>query len=498
MTTTYGFDITNEEIIETGAFEKWMRANLTWEQVRQYLLPVSEIEDTTAPATLQFLQMRKEFGELIYGPDANEILATVQSIMPQKTRIEDKRLYFNTNYMEIAASIKTYLGNAHDTRLRTKVGTYATLLLVRLYADMFDFGMTLFFYHTMRINNIHVVGTSMIIYANDDIAYLSAFPAGESESKLLAQGSQLAQIQGGQFSKRFDGGNPAVNLNTAYGIRMALRQKTPGTRRIITVLRLQSVSSPTINDLVQREVLHDEAAEFLSDAVAAAVPIIVAGAPGSGKTTLLRAICRFIPRGEPTFVAENYRELRLDQLVGPEGDPYFFCLHDHVEQEANAEGVGAIPMQKILEKGLQEDVKRIIIGEVVDPETMRVLLQAANTGQSGLLATIHAESLDDTVARIQGLLLESTRFTATSANNLISRTLKLIVHAAHTKTPTGSKRFVTGIGWVVPHPGYDDAMPQVLAAWRRVDGKLDKCPDYNQVMQKLTDAKKRLSAGDLL
>ena len=451
---------------------------------------------TDIRAAVEFKKLQKDMFAHLYSDEAGVICESIQNSFTNIPRIEDKRLKFNNEWVTFQKTIRTRLSQSPSRALREQADIWTTLLLIRTYADMFDLGMALFFYFTGQVSNIHIVDRNMTLYANDGRVYLSALPAAESAQGLLSRGSQLAQIQGGTYSMRFDGVQHAPNLNSPYGHRMALRQKTTAPSRFIGVIRLHQVSNPTLEDLVSKEVLTDDASHFIQRAVLANVPIIIAGAPGSGKTTLLRAICRTIPRSEPVFVAENYRELRLDQLTDSNGDAWFFVLHAHVEHSENAEGVGGISMQTILEKGLQEDVKRIIIGEVTDPATMKVLLQAANTGQSGLLATIHAESLGDSVARIQGLLMESTNFTAEAAGNLIQRTLKVIIHTAHTRTANGDRRFVTGIGWVVPHPGTTSGSPQVLNGYvRTATGQLERGADYGAMYSKLVEVEARLQGS---
>lgn len=487
--------VTLEDVIETGSFERWLRENLTWQNVGLYTIASDDFYEPS-PASAEFKKLRKDMFDLLYSDAAGVICESVQNSFTNIPRIEDKRLKFNNEWATIQQMIRTKLSQSHNRALRDKADLWTTLLLIRTYADMFDLGMVLFFYFTGRISNIHIIDRKIALYANDGRVYLSALPAAESAQSLLSRGSQLAQIQGGTYSMRFDGVQHAANLNSPYGHRMALRQKTPAPSRFIGVIRLHQVSNPTLEDLVSKEVLTDDAAQFIQRAVLANVPIIIAGAPGSGKTTLLRAISRGIPRSEPVFVAENYRELRLDQLTDSDNEPWFTVLHAHVEHSENAEGVGGVSMQTILEKGLQEDVKRIIIGEVTDPATMKVLLQAANTGQSGLLATIHAESLGDSVARVQGLLMESSNFTAEAAGNLIQRTLKMIIHTAHIRTSNGDRRFITGIGWVVPHPGTTTGSPQVLNGYIRTPaGQLERGADFGVMHSKLAEIESRLQGS---
>jgi pilus assembly protein CpaF len=102
----------------------------------------------------------------------------------------------------------------------------------------------------------------------------------------------------------------------------------------------------------------------------------------------------FIPDDERIVTIENAAELQLRQ--------------DHVvrleSREANVEGRGEISIQRLVINSLRMRPDRIIVGEVRGGEALD-MLQAMNTGHDGSLATAHANSPRDMLARLETLVL---------------------------------------------------------------------------------------------
>jgi pilus assembly protein CpaF len=102
----------------------------------------------------------------------------------------------------------------------------------------------------------------------------------------------------------------------------------------------------------------------------------------------------FIPDEERIVTIENAAELQLRQ--------------DHVvrleSREANVEGRGEISIQRLVINSLRMRPDRIIVGEVRAGEALD-MLQAMNTGHDGSLATAHANSPRDMLARLETMVL---------------------------------------------------------------------------------------------
>jgi len=114
---------------------------------------------------------------------------------------------------------------------------------------------------------------------------------------------------------------------------------------------------------------------------------ILGGATGSGKTTTLAAIVDEI----------NLRDAR--HIVTIE-DP---VEYEHVHKKSVIEqveiGVDAPDFPTALRAALRQAPDVIVIGEMRDPETMRIALAAAETGHL-VLSTLHTTDVASTVSRI--------------------------------------------------------------------------------------------------
>jgi twitching motility protein PilT len=115
--------------------------------------------------------------------------------------------------------------------------------------------------------------------------------------------------------------------------------------------------------------------------------VLVGGPTGSGKTTTLAAIVEEI----------NRREAR--HIVTIE-DPieYEHAHHSGVVEQVEI-GVDAPDFPTALRASLRQAPDVIVVGEMRDPETMRIALAAAETGHL-VLSTVHTTDAASTVARI--------------------------------------------------------------------------------------------------
>ncbi|MBI4582134.1 MAG: CpaF family protein [Planctomycetes bacterium] len=139
-----------------------------------------------------------------------------------------------------------------------------------------------------------------------------------------------------------------------------------------------------------------EMVTFLEACVIAHLNILIIGGTGSGKTTLLNNMSSFIPPGDRIVTIEDAAELRLRQ-------PHVVRLET---RPPNIEGKGQIAIRDLLINALRMRPDRIVVGECRGAETLD-MLQAMNTGHSGSLTTLHANSTRDTVQRVETMVMMS-------------------------------------------------------------------------------------------
>jgi len=151
----------------------------------------------------------------------------------------------------------------------------------------------------------------------------------------------------------------------------------------------------TMEKLLELGSLTEEAADFLKVMIQAGYTILIGGGTGSGKTTFLNALSKYIPEEERVITIEDNAELQLQEL------PNLVRLEC---RQANIEKNQEITIGDLLKNCLRMRPTRILVGEVRSKEAAQ-LLQAVNVGNDGSLSTIHANSCQDMVSRLETMVL---------------------------------------------------------------------------------------------
>ena len=192
-------------------------------------------------------------------------------------------------------------------------------------------------------------------------------------------------------NRRVDESSPMVDARLAGGERVnviipPLALDGPS----ITIRRFPQPFQ--LSDLVNRNSLPSEAAEFLEALVTARFSILVSGGTGTGKTTFLNALSGVISDHERIITIEDAAELSLQQ-------PHVVRLE---ARPPNIEGKGQVTIRDLVKNSLRMRPDRIIVGEVRGGEALD-MLQAMNTGHEGSLTTVHANSPIDALSRLETL-----------------------------------------------------------------------------------------------
>ncbi|MCQ4082254.1 CpaF family protein [Streptomyces sp. RB6PN25] len=192
-------------------------------------------------------------------------------------------------------------------------------------------------------------------------------------------------------NRRVDESNPMVDARLPSGERVnVIIPPLSLTGPTLTIRRFPRAY--TLSELIGLGTLDEHMLMLLGSLVRAKFNVIVCGGTGSGKTTLLNALSGLIPEGERIITVEDAAELQLQQ--------------EHVirleTRPPNVEGQGQITVRDLVRNSLRMRPDRIIVGEVRGGETLD-MLQAMSTGHDGSLATVHANSAEDALMRLQTL-----------------------------------------------------------------------------------------------
>ncbi len=150
-----------------------------------------------------------------------------------------------------------------------------------------------------------------------------------------------------------------------------------------------------MKDLIEVGTVTAELAIQLEDYVAQRKNILICGGTSSGKTTLANLLTEFIPDHERIVLIEDTAEIQIQKAN---------VLRFEARREQN--GLPAVTIRDLLKATLRHRPDRIIVGEIRGGEAFD-LLQLLNTGHSGTLSTVHANSAAQGISRFTTCVLQS-------------------------------------------------------------------------------------------
>lgn len=165
----------------------------------------------------------------------------------------------------------------------------------------------------------------------------------------------------------------------------------------------------TLSDYVEQQIMSPPQKEIIQDAVKNRKNILVVGGTGSGKTTLtnsiIDSICQLTPKHRLVII-EDTAEIQC-----------------HAQNAVLLHSTDTVDMLRLLKATMRLRPDRIIVGEVRGGEAL-ALLKAWNTGHPGGVATIHANSAQAGLVRLEQLISEAIH---TPQQKLIAEAVDLII-----------------------------------------------------------------------
>lgn len=236
----------------------------------------------------------------------------------------------------------------------------------------------------------------------------------KDEQALQAAVRNIAQFVGRQI----DDENPTLDARLPDGSRVAAIIPPCSRKGIALSIRKFQKGMPTFIDWINRCSITKDAARFLDVCVFLGKNVLVSGGTGSGKTTFLNILGSRVPGHQRLIVIEDASELKIhtDHVVNFE------------TKAPNSEGKGLVTMRDLVRASLRLRPDRMIIGEVRGMEAMD-LVNALNTGHSGSMGTIHANSPYDALVRLETLaMMSDSQVPVSSIRRQIASAIHLVVH----------------------------------------------------------------------
>ena len=257
--------------------------------------------------------------------------------------------------------------------------------------------------------------------------YLQAVPDVKlTPQSLTVAVKNIARRLGDDISES----KPILDSRLPDGSRVAAVLPPCSIHGVALTIRKFNSHKFNMQDLIQAGALTAELAKQLAASVVQRKNILICGGTSSGKTTLANALTEFVPNHERIVLIEDTAEIYIQKEN---------VLRFEARREQN--GLPAVTIRDLLKATLRHRPDRIILGEIRGSEAFD-LLQLLNTGHSGTLSTVHANSAAQGISRFTTCVLQSgveMPYSAIKAN--IADSLNLIVQIE--RRP--GKRFVSEV-----------------------------------------------------
>ena len=224
------------------------------------------------------------------------------------------------------------------------------------------------------------------------------------------------------IGRRLDRTSPVVDARLPDGSRVCAVVPPVAVDGTCLAVRRFGIVTVPISAFAAGEVV-----QLLRHVVASRCHVLVSGLTSSGKTTLLNALAGEVPPGERIITLEDTAELRLaaEHVLRLEARP------------PSPDGAPLLDLATLLRAALRLRPDRLVVGEIRGSEAPE-LVQALNTGHDGSLATVHANSPLDALARIESLVVQaSPAWSLAAVRAQVRRCVDVVVHV--TRHSDGSR-----------------------------------------------------------
>ena len=188
---------------------------------------------------------------------------------------------------------------------------------------------------------------------------------------------------------------PILDSRLPDGSRVAAVLPPCSIHGVALTIRKFNSQKFKIRDLIDRETLTPDLAAQLEEYVGQRKNILICGGTSSGKTTLANVLTEFIPNHDRIVLIEDTAEIQIQKEN---------VLRFEARREQN--GLPAVTIRELLKATLRHRPDRIILGEIRGGEAFD-LLQLLNTGHSGTISTVHANSAPQGISRFTTCVLQS-------------------------------------------------------------------------------------------
>jgi pilus assembly protein CpaF len=241
-----------------------------------------------------------------------------------------------------------------------------------------------------EISEIMVNGPERIFI--ERAGYLQAVPDVTLTAEfLIVAVKNIARRLGDDISEA----KPILDSRLPDGSRVAAVIPPCSIHGVALTIRKFNSNRFSMNELIQVGTVTASLAEQLREFVLQRKNILICGGTSSGKTTLANILTNVIPDDERVVLIEDTAEIQIQKPN---------VLRFEARREQN--GLSAVTIRDLLKATLRHRPDQIIVGEIRGGEAFD-LLQLLNTGHSGTLSTVHANSAAQGISRFTTCVLQS-------------------------------------------------------------------------------------------
>lgn len=262
--------------------------------------------------------------------------------------------------------------------------------------------------------------------------HLQLAPEKFTEGQLHAAILNIAQYVGRRVSED----EPYLDARLPDGSRVAVLLQPCSRKGAAVAIRKFSKEALTLEKLIDFGSLTPDMALFLKACVVLKKNIVISGGTSSGKTSLLNVVSGLVPDDERIITIEDSAELQLtqDHVVPMETKP------------PDKKGRGQVTIRDLVKVSLRMRPDRVIVGEIRGGEAID-LLQAMNTGHSGSMCTVHANSPRQSLSRLETLsLFSGLEIPMMALREQVSSAIDIVIQAARLPDHSRKVTHITEIG----------------------------------------------------
>ena len=258
-----------------------------------------------------------------------------------------------------------------------------------------------------------------------------------------AQAESLIATVAGHVGKVVNQDRPILEAELSLDGSRLTALLPPVVSGPVLTIRTRARTLIPLSQYVEEESITVRHAPVLFRALRDRKNIVISGGPGSGKTTFANALIhemeQLAPETERFILIEDTYELRCE-----------------AENHVTLHTAEHVTLRDLVKVSLRLRPDRIIVGEVRGAEALD-LLKAWNTGNPGGVTTVHANSAEDALHRLDQLAQEAG---VPSQALLVASSVDMVVHMER----RGSKRLVTELITVKPFKPQTDFIVEAIPA----------------------------------